>query len=91
MTEEPWNRSRVTGRPSATVGSIQVNRRDTGTGKSGGMLRAMEGLKPVVELAVAKANEEAELLEELEASAADEAAGDLVDFDAVIARLSSKP
>jgi hypothetical protein len=32
-----------------------------------------------------------ELLEELEASAADEAAGNLVDFEAVIARLGSKP
>jgi hypothetical protein len=32
-----------------------------------------------------------ELLEELEASAADEAAGNLVDFDDVIARLGSKP
>ena len=34
---------------------------------------------------------DAELLDELEASAADEAAGNLVDFDAVIARLGSKP
>ncbi|HKY34513.1 MAG TPA: hypothetical protein VJN18_01125 [Polyangiaceae bacterium] len=34
---------------------------------------------------------DSELLEELEASAADEAAGNLVDFDDVIARLGSKP
>ena len=45
-----------------------------------------------VELAVVHDHEDdAELLEELEASAADEAAGNLVDFDAVIARLGSKP
>jgi hypothetical protein len=45
-----------------------------------------------VELAVVRDHEgDSELLEELEASAADEAAGDLVDFDAVIARLGSKP
>jgi hypothetical protein len=45
-----------------------------------------------VELAVVDDHDgDAELLEELEASAADEAAGNLVDFDAVIARLGSKP
>lgn len=54
------------------------------------MLRAMERLKPIVDLAVVNADEEAELLQELESSAADEAAGELVDFDAVIARLGSK-
>ena len=47
-----------------------------------------------VELAVVHdhdADADAELLEELEASAADEAAGNLADFEAVIARLGSKP
>ena len=45
-----------------------------------------------VELAVVHDHEDdAELIEELEASAADEAAGDLVDFEAVIARLGSMP
>jgi hypothetical protein len=45
-----------------------------------------------VELAVVHDHDgDNELLEELEASAADEAAGNLVDFDAVIARLGSKP
>ncbi len=45
-----------------------------------------------VELAVVHDhNDDAELLDELEASAADEAAGNLADFDAVIARLGSKP
>lgn len=45
-----------------------------------------------VELAVVDDHDgDTELLEELEASAADEAAGNLVDFDAVIARLGSKP
>jgi len=43
-----------------------------------------------IELAVVH-DDDAELLEELEASAADEAAGNLVDFDTVIARLGSKP
>ncbi len=45
-----------------------------------------------VELAVVHDHDgDNELLEELEASAADEAAGNLVDSDAVIARLGSKP
>jgi uncharacterized protein (DUF2249 family) len=44
-----------------------------------------------IELAVMHDHDDAELLEELEASAADEAAGNLVDFDTVIARLGSKP
>ncbi len=45
-----------------------------------------------IELAVVHDHDDdAELLEELEASAADEAAGNLVDFDTVIARLGSKP
>src|SRR6478609_2617451 len=45
-----------------------------------------------VELAVVgDHDDDAELLEELEASAADEATGNLIDFDAVIARLGSKP
>jgi hypothetical protein len=45
-----------------------------------------------VELAVVHDHDDDdELLEELEASAADEAAGNLVDFDTVIARLGSKP
>lgn len=44
-----------------------------------------------VELAVVHDHEDAALLEELEASADDEAAGNLVDFDAVVARLGSKP
>jgi len=45
-----------------------------------------------IELAVVHHHDDdAELLEELEASAADEAAGNLVDFDTVIARLGSKP
>jgi hypothetical protein len=39
-----------------------------------------------VKLAVVR-DADAELLEELEASEADEAAGDLVDFDTVVARL----
>lgn len=39
-----------------------------------------------VELAVVR-DADAELLQELEASEADEAAGELVDFDAVVARL----
>lgn len=39
-----------------------------------------------VEVAVAHDHEDAELLEELEASAADEAAGNLVDVDALLAR-----
>lgn len=43
------------------------------------------------EVELANDREDPELLEELEASAADEAAGNLVDFDAVIARLGSKP
>ena len=45
-----------------------------------------------VELAVVHDHDDDdELLEELEASAADEAAGNLVDFDTVIARLGSRP
>lgn len=45
-----------------------------------------------IELAVVHDHDDdADLLEELEASAADEAAGNLVDFDTVIARLGSKP
>ena len=45
-----------------------------------------------IELAVVHDHDEdAELLEELQASAVEEAAGDLVDFDTVIARLGSKP
>lgn len=50
----------------------------------------MEGLTTVVELTVMNDHEDAELLEELNAAAADEAAGNLVDFDAVIGRLGSK-
>jgi hypothetical protein len=44
-----------------------------------------------VELAVVHDDGDAELLEELEVSAADEAAGNLIDFDTLIARLGSKP
>lgn len=45
-----------------------------------------------VELAVVRRDEsDPELLEELEGSEADEAAGNLVDFDDGIARLGSKP
>jgi hypothetical protein len=44
----------------------------------------------VVELVVVD-DADTELLEELETSERDEAAGDLVDFDAVLARLASKP
>jgi len=45
-----------------------------------------------IELAVVHDHDgDAELLAELAASAADEAAGDLVDFDAVLARLGTEP
>ena len=45
-----------------------------------------------VELAVVHDHDgDPELLEELESAAAAEAAGSLVDFDTVIARLGSKP
>ena len=45
-----------------------------------------------VELAIVQdRDDDAELLDEIEASAADEAAGNLEDFDVVIARLDSKP
>jgi hypothetical protein len=44
-----------------------------------------------VELAVVQDHEDPELLSELDASAADEAAGRLVDMKTVVARLGSAP